>query len=125
MDNSALLISGLQIAASLGSIALFLIGLYTALQDFQYINPQDPADEDAHSKAAARKSLLMIILGIAVHSVGVFFRNLPDMVSQNYGIAVIILNSLWQSLRSSALLLLCPIAIRLWRKLARRNNVFN
>lgn len=125
MDNSALLISGVQIAASLGSIVLFLIGLYAAVQDFQYIHPEDPADEDAHSKAAARKSLLMIILGIALHSVGVICRNLVVMAPQNYGIGVIILRSMWEAFRSSALLLLCPIAIRLWRKIARRNNVFH
>ncbi len=122
MDNSAVLISGLQIAASVGSIVLFLIGLYAAVQDFQYVNPADPADEDAHTKAAARKYLLMTILGIIAHGLAIFFKNLPELAQQGYGVGTILVGSAWESLSSSALLLLGPFILNLWRKVARRKN---
>ncbi len=122
MDSSALIISGMQIAASVGSIVLFLIGLYAAVQDFQYSNPSDPADELAHTKAAAKKSLLMVLGGILLHAVAIFFRNLPTMVPQGYGSAIIFISALLESLQTSGLLLLCPLVIHLWRRLGRRSS---
>jgi len=124
MDKSAIIISGLQIAASVGSIVLFLVGLYAAVQDFQYVNPADPADEDAHTKAAARKYLLMTILGMVAHAFAIFFRNLPELAQQGYGVGTILVGSAWESLTSSVLLLIGPFILKLWRKVARRKSTY-
>jgi|GEM_PF-1582238 len=124
MDTSTIIIASIQIIASLAAIVFFLLGLYAAIKDIQYINPDDPDDEMAHSKAAFKKGMIFIACGIGVYFISRFCYNLPQMAPQNYGIAVILLQSLWDAVKNTGFLLLFPFIVRQWRKTARRNAYY-
>ena len=121
MNNSAVFISAAQIITSLGSAAFFIWAVYVAIQDFMYIHPEDKPAEDEHSRMTFKKCMLLTAGGIGMYFLSRIFVNLPDMAAE-YGIAVIALQSLLDTLYKVGFLLLLPLVLKFWRKTARRNT---
>ena len=120
MGNIVVILSIAQIVISLAAIVLLIAGLYASIKDLKYINKDDPQDEENHSKAAFKKGMILVGCGVAVYAVSRFCGNYPLMAEQDFGIAIILLQSLWDGVRDLGFLLLFPFIIRQWRKTARR-----
>jgi len=115
------IISILQVITSLGSAAFFLWAVYVVIQDFMYIHPEDKPGEDEHTRMTIKKSMLLTAGGIGMYFLSRICVNLPDM-SAEYGIAVIALQSLLDTLFKVGFLLLLPLVLKIWRKAARKNT---
>lgn len=120
MGNISLILAIAQIIASVVSLVLLVAGLYASIKDIKYINKEDPADEEAHSAASFKKGMILVGCGMAVYSVARFCGNFSLMAEQGYGVAIILLQSLWEGVRDRGFLLLFPFVIRQWRRTARR-----
>lgn len=123
-DSSAIIISAIQITFSVGAMILFLIGIFASIRDIQYINPDDPEDEMAHTRAAFKKSMIMIACGIFAFFVSRFCYNLPLMAPAGYGTGSIAMQALLDALTKTGLLLIFPFVFRYWRRNAQKKGAF-
>lgn len=120
MDKITIVLAVAQIIAGLGSLALLIAGLYASIKDIRYINKENPQDEEAHSAAAFKKGMILVGCGVGLYALSRFCGNYTLMAEQGYGIAITLLQSLWEGVRDRGFLLLFPFIIRQWRKTARR-----
>jgi len=120
MGNVEIILTIVQTIAFIAAHILLIAGLYASIKDIKYINKDDPQDEEAHSRASFKKGMILVGCGVAVYAVSRFCGNYPLMSEQNYGIAIILLQSLWEGVRDRGFLLLFPFIIKQWRKTARR-----
>lgn len=125
MDKLALILAVAQLVISVAGIALLIAGLYASIKDIRYINKEDPEDEEAHSKASFKKGLILTGCGVAVYAVSRFCGNYCPMTEQGFDFFVILLQSLWDGVRSFGFLVVFPFIIRQWRKTARRKALTN
>lgn len=120
MGNITLVLAIAQIIAITAALILIVAGLYASIKDIRYINKEDPADEEAHSKAAFKKGMILVGCGVGVFALARLCNNFSLMSEQGYGIGIILLQSIWEAVRDQGFLLLFPFIIRQWRKTARR-----
>lgn len=125
MGNFEFILTIVQTVAFVAAHILLILGLYASIKDMNYINKDDPQDEEAHTKASFKRGMILVGCGVAVYALSRFCENYFLMSEQNYGIAIIMLQSLWEGVRDRGFLLLFPFIIKQWRKTARRKALID
>lgn len=123
MDTSAIIISAVQIVTSIGSVILFIIGIFSALRYINISRPDAPEEEIATFNDAMKKSTVLIAIGLVLYFISRFCVNLVPLAEQDYGVFTIAAQSLLDTVKNSGYLILLPVFLKLWRKNVQRKSV--
>jgi hypothetical protein len=105
----------IEIVAMVGAAILFFGGLNVAFKDVK--KPYDSSEKGkAESKAAFIKSMKLIGIAVFLYSVSRFSANLLPMVAEGYGILPAAIQSFWDGVSRTGLLLIVPYILQNWRK---------
>jgi len=109
----------IEIVAMVGAAILFFRGLNVAFKDLK--KPYDGSEKGkAESKAAFIKSMKFIGTAVFLYSVSRFSANLLPMVAEGYGILPAVIQSLWEGVSRTGILLIVPYILQNWRKNKRQ-----